>query len=63
VSVARPPSAPPRVWLVLLPSGERHLLVKEPLEGIEVWARGQKITVLRYDLAAVVHTPPPEKRK
>ena len=55
-------SLPERLWLVIQPSGERHFLVKEPLEGIAVWCAGLDATVVEYRLATVMHTPPPKKK-
>jgi len=63
VNQQRPPSAPPRVWLVIEPNGNRHFIEKEFLGGIAGWAKGMKVTVIEYDFSAVVHTPPPETRK
>lgn len=57
-----PPGAPSKIWLVLQPSGERHFLHKEPLEGIAAWAKGVNATVTEYEFAGVVHTPPPKRK-
>ncbi len=52
-----------RLWMVVRSNGERHLIHKEPIEGIAEWAKGSDSTVAEYQLAAVVHTPPPVKKK
>ncbi len=56
------PGVPNRIWVVIRP-GERHLILKEPIEGIAVWAKGVDATVLEYTFAAVIHTPPPKKKE
>jgi hypothetical protein len=50
----RPPSAPPTIWIVVRPNGDRHFVEKEPLEGIHAWARGQNVTVLQYEFSTVL---------
>lgn len=57
-----PPGVPERLWLVTQPSGERHFLVREPLEGIVEWARGLDATVAEYTFERVTHRPPPRKK-
>lgn len=52
-----PPGAPPKLWLVVLPTGERHFIDKPMIDGIEAWAKGSNVTVLEYRFAAVVHVP------
>ena len=55
----RPASAPERMWIVLSSNAERHIIEKEPIEGIQQWAAGQKgITVIEYDFKAVVYHAP-----
>ncbi len=49
---------PPKVWLVIRPSGERHFIDK--LDDITEWAKGLDVTVAEYQLTEVVHTPPPK---
>lgn len=58
-----PPGAIQKLWVVTQPNGERHFLVREPLEGITEWARGLDATVSEYAFSAVVHTAPPRKKK
>jgi len=43
----------PKVYVVVNSDGERFFVEKEPLEGIHAWAKGQFVTVLEYDFAAV----------
>jgi hypothetical protein len=38
----------PQIWIVVRSNGEHHLLEKEPIEGIDVWAKGQDVTVIEY---------------
>ncbi len=57
-----PPNLPPKIW-VILRTGERHLILKEPIEGITAWAKGTDATVLEYTFVAVIHTPPPKKKE
>jgi hypothetical protein len=47
----------PKIWIVIEPTGLRHLVDKEPLEGILVWARGQQVTVIEYSAPLIVHPP------
>lgn len=54
---------PDRLWLVILPTGERHLMIKEPLEGMGEWCRGLNATVAEYRLDAIVHKPKKKERK
>lgn len=51
-----PPGSPPRLWLVIKPSGERHFIEKEPLGGVAEWAKGLDVTILEYQFTAVVHS-------
>lgn len=44
-----------KVWIVCRPNGEHHLIEKEPLEGIDAWAKGQHVTVLEYDFERVTY--------
>lgn len=37
-----------KIWVVFRPNGEQYVLLKEPLEGMENWARGQEVTVIEY---------------
>jgi hypothetical protein len=43
------PDAGTRIWIVSH-GGENHLLVREPLGGIDEWARGVDATVREYRL-------------
>lgn len=52
-----PTGAPPKLWLVVLPTGERHFIDKPMIDGIESWAKGSNVTVLEYRFASVVHVP------
>lgn len=52
---AAPRGAPDRLWLVVLPSGERHHIDREPEGGIQAWAQGVNATILEYRFSAVVH--------
>jgi len=36
------------IWIVVRTNGEHHLLEKEPIEGIDAWAKGQDVTVIEY---------------
>lgn len=49
---------PREMWIVIRPSGERDFLTKEPLEGLEAWAKGLDATIVRYGCPTVVYTPP-----
>ncbi len=53
---------PPKIWLVIRPTGGRHFIDK--FDDIEEWAKGLDVTVAEYGLTGVVHTPsqkPPKK--
>jgi hypothetical protein len=49
----------PKVYVVVRSDGERFFVEKEPLEGIQAWAKGQFVTVLEYDFRAVVYEKHP----
>lgn len=57
MSALLPPGAPEKIWLVALPTGERHFVDKPMLDGIDKWAKGSNVTVLEYLFVAVVHVP------
>ncbi|KKL58688.1 hypothetical protein LCGC14_2222840 [marine sediment metagenome] len=52
---------PPKVWLVIRPTGERHFINK--IDDITEWAEGVDVTVAEYQLTGVVHTPPQKPPK
>ena len=54
--------APKKIWLVFA-NGERHLITREPLEGIAAWAKGSNATVVEYRFAEVVYAPQEKKKK
>lgn len=56
-----PRGLPERMWLVIWPNGERHVLQKEPMEGIVQWSKGVPATIVEYRFVAVTHTPPKKK--
>jgi len=37
-----------KLWIVIMPSGEQHILDKEPIGGIEEWAKGLSVTILEF---------------
>ena len=48
-----------RIWIVKrLDNGESHTLYKEPLEGIERWAAGQKVIIVEFVRKGVVYPAP-----
>lgn len=49
----------PKVYVVVRSDGERFMVEKEPLEGIQAWAKGQFVTVLEYGSPAVVYEKHP----
>ena len=49
---------PPKLWLVIRPSGEKHFIDKPFLDGVDEWAEGLDVTIAEYRLAEVTHTPP-----
>ena len=61
--VPAPPGIPPKLWLVILPNGQRHFVDKEMINGIESWARGTDVIVVEYLFSAVVHVPPVSPKK
>ena len=50
---------PPKIWLVIRPTGARHFIDK--CDDIEEWAKGLDVTVAEYEITGVVHAPPPKK--
>ncbi len=60
---APPPGLSDRVWVVVRPSGERHFVDQEPLEGIAAWAKGVDATITEYRFTAVVHEAPRKPKK
>lgn len=52
---------PPKIWLVIRPTGERHFIDKPFLDGITEWAEGLSVTIAEYQLGDIVHTPPPNR--
>ena len=59
-----PLGLPNRIWIVVFRSnGERHLIYKEPIEGIAAWAAGSDAIVAEYRFGALVHGPAEEKKK
>jgi hypothetical protein len=52
------PRALRHLWIVVRPSGERHFIEKEPLEGIMTWARGQEVIVLEYWFHKMIYPRP-----
>jgi hypothetical protein len=50
------------IWVIIRENGEHYLLEKAPLEGFDVWAKGQKVTVLEYTYSGRIY-PKPEAAK
>ncbi len=46
-----------KLWAIVGADGVRHYLVKEPLEGIEAWAKGQRVTIDEFHLTRRVYPP------
>lgn len=63
----KPPTAPfglsDRIYVVVRPGGERHYLEKMTPRELTEWSRGLDVTIIEYRYAAIVHTPPPPKKK
>jgi len=53
-----PRGLPDRVWVVVLPTGERHIIDKPFLDGITKWAEGMDVTIAEYVFIEIVHRPP-----
>jgi len=49
-------------WIIVRPNGEHFLLEKEPLEGIQEWARGQDVVIWEYAFVRIVY-PAQGKKK
>lgn len=50
-------TAPERkLWVVVGPDGQRHFIEKEPLEGIDNWARGQNVVIDEFVFRARIHS-------
>jgi hypothetical protein len=49
------PRAAPSHWIVVRENGEHYHLEKPPLEGFEVWAAGQDVTVYEYAFVRVAY--------
>lgn len=43
----------PKIWIVVRSNGEHHLLEREPLEGIDAWAKGQDVTIIEYGFSTI----------
>lgn len=52
-----PPGIPPKLLLVILPTGERHFVDREMIGGVAKWASGSNVTVVEYLFSAVVYVP------
>ena len=52
---------PPRIWMVIRPSGERDYMHREPLEGWAEWTRRLDARVVEYTFGSVIYTPPLKK--
>jgi hypothetical protein len=58
-----PAGLPARIWVVIRPSGETDYLRREPLGGIENWAKGLEATIVEYRFSKITHTAPTKKKK
>ena len=51
-----PPGAPSSIWIVIAPTGERHVIDKEM--DVVAWAQGTNVTVLEYRFSGIAYAPP-----
>jgi len=63
MSALVPPGIPAEILMVTWPNGQRDYLTRELLEGLAAWSKGVDATIVRFKFDAVVHTPPPKKKK
>lgn len=47
-----------KLWVVIGPDGQRHFLDREPLGGIEAWARGQNVVIDEFVFRTRIHPKP-----
>jgi len=45
------------MWVVIRPNGEKYIVEREPLEGIDKWARGQNVVIAQFDYSGVRYRP------
>jgi hypothetical protein len=52
---------PPRIWMVVRPSGECDFMRRPPLEGWAEWTKRLDAKVVEYTFGAVIYAPSPKK--
>lgn len=52
---------PEKIWAIVLPSGERHIIDK-PFDDIQEWAKGMNVTIAEYTIRDIIYRPPTQKK-